>query len=40
MSISYIPQFSRIIRSSVLSIKNQEFIEAAVSYGPMIGGLF
>ncbi|HHY09295.1 MAG TPA: ABC transporter permease [Firmicutes bacterium] len=33
MSISYIPQFSRIIRSSVLSIKNQEFIEAAVSYG-------
>lgn len=33
ISISYIPQFSRVIRSSVLSIKNQEFIEAAISCG-------
>ena len=33
MSISYIPVFSRIVRSSVLSIKHQEFIEAAVSCG-------
>jgi peptide/nickel transport system permease protein len=33
LSVSYIAQFSRIIRSSVLSIKNQEFIEAAVACG-------
>ena len=33
LSISYIAQFARIIRSSVLSIKNQEFIEAAVACG-------
>lgn len=33
LSISYIAQFARIIRSSVLSIKNQEFIEAAIACG-------
>jgi len=33
ISVSYIAQFARIIRSSVLSIKNQEFIEAAVACG-------
>lgn len=33
MSISYTPGFSRIVRSSVLSVKNQEFIEAAIACG-------
>lgn len=33
ISISYVPGFSRIVRSSVLSIKNQEFIEAARACG-------
>lgn len=33
ISISYIPGFSRIVRSSVLSIKNQEFVEAARACG-------
>lgn len=33
MSIAYIPVFSRIVRSSALSIKHQEFIEAAVACG-------
>lgn len=33
ISISYTPGFSRIVRSSILSIKNQEFIEAAKSCG-------
>jgi peptide/nickel transport system permease protein len=33
ISISYVPRFSRIVRSSILSIKNQEFIEAARSCG-------
>ncbi len=37
LSISYIAQFSRIIRSSVLSIKNQEFVEAAVACGTRDG---
>ena len=29
LSIAYIPVFARVIRSSILSIKDQEFIEAA-----------
>lgn len=33
ISISYVPRFSRIVRSSILSIKNQEFIEAARACG-------
>jgi len=33
MSISQIPRFARIVRSSILSIKGQEFIEAAAAYG-------
>lgn len=33
MSVSSIPNFSRIARSSVLSIKNQEFVEAAIACG-------
>ena len=33
MSISRIPQFSRVVRSAILSIKGQEFIEAARACG-------
>jgi peptide/nickel transport system permease protein len=33
MSISKIPQFARIIRSAILSVKSQEFIEAAKACG-------
>lgn len=33
MSVSRIPQFARIVRSSILSIKGQDFIEAAKSCG-------
>lgn len=33
LSIAYIPVFARVIRSSILSIKDQEFIEAARSCG-------
>lgn len=33
MSISSIPRFSRIVRSSILSIKGQEYIEAARACG-------
>ena len=33
MSISRIPQFARIVRSAILSIKGQEFIEAAKACG-------
>lgn len=33
ISISYIPVFARVIRSSILSIKGQEFIEAAKCCG-------
>lgn len=33
MSISRTPQFARIVRSAILPIKNQEFVEAAKSYG-------
>lgn len=29
LSISYVPVFTRLLRSSILSLKNQEFIEAA-----------
>ena len=33
LAIAYIPLFARVIRSSILSIKDQEFIEAARSCG-------
>jgi peptide/nickel transport system permease protein len=33
LSIAYIPVFARVIRSSILSIKDQEFIEAAKCCG-------
>lgn len=33
MSVSRVPQFARIIRSAILSIKGQEFIEAARACG-------
>lgn len=33
MSISSVPRFARIVRSSILSIKDQEFIEAAKACG-------
>lgn len=33
LSISMIPRFARIVRASVLSIRGQEFIEAAKAYG-------
>ncbi len=33
LSISATPGFSRIVRSSIMSIKDQEFVEAAVAYG-------
>lgn len=33
LSIAYIPVFARVIRSSILSIKGQEFIEAAKACG-------
>jgi len=33
IAIGSIPEFSRIVRGSVLALKNQEFIEAAISNG-------
>lgn len=33
ISVSYIPTFARIVRASVLSIRDQEFIEAAKAIG-------
>ena len=33
MSASTVPKFVRIVRSSVLSLKNEEYIEAAIAYG-------
>lgn len=33
MSISMVPRFARIVRSSILSIKDQEFVEAAKACG-------
>ncbi len=33
MSVSQIPRFARIVRASIMSIKGQEFIEAAKAYG-------
>ena len=33
LSISATPDFSRIVRSSIMSIKEQDFVEAAVAYG-------
>ncbi len=33
LSIAATPGFSRIVRSSIMSIKEQEFVEAAVAYG-------
>ena len=33
LSIAYIPVFARVIRSSIMSIKDQEFIEAAKCCG-------
>ena len=33
IAISYVPTFARVVRASVLTIKNQDFIEAARSYG-------
>ena len=33
MTISYIPVFSRVVRSAVMPLRNQEFIEAARSCG-------
>lgn len=33
LGISTMPKMSRIVRSSVLSLKNQEFVEAAISCG-------
>ena len=37
LAIAYIPVFARVIRSSILSIKDQEFIEAAKSCGSSNG---
>lgn len=37
LAIAYIPVFARVIRSSILSIKDQEFIEAARSCGSSNG---
>lgn len=33
IAISYVPTFARVVRASVLTIKDQDFIEAARSYG-------
>lgn len=33
MTISGIPRFSRLIRSSILSVKSQEYVEASRAYG-------
>ncbi len=33
LSIAQVPQFARIVRSAILSVKGQEFIEAAKAYG-------
>ena len=33
VSISYVPQFARVVRASVMQIRGQEFIEAARSVG-------
>ena len=34
LSLAYIPVFARVIRSSILTVKGQEFIEAAKACGP------
>lgn len=33
ISISYVPEFARVVRASVLSIRDQEFVEAARAVG-------
>ena len=33
MAISYMPSFARIVRSSILTVKSQEYIEAARACG-------
>jgi len=33
LTIAQIPQFSRVVRASILTVKSQEFIEAAKAYG-------
>lgn len=33
IAISYVPTFARVVRASVLTIKNQDYVEAARSYG-------
>ena len=33
LSISNVPRFARIVRSSILTVKGQEFVEAAKAYG-------
>jgi len=39
ISISYVPRFARIIRSSILTVKEYEFIEAATCIGASNGRL-
>lgn len=39
ISISYVPRFARIIRSSILTVKENEFIEAATCIGASNGRL-
>lgn len=33
LALAYMPVFARVIRSSILSVKGQEFVEAAKAYG-------
>ncbi len=33
MSISLVPRFARIVKSSILGIKDSEFVDAAITYG-------
>ena len=39
LSVSNIPRFARIVRSSILTVKGQEFVEAARAYGTSDSGI-
>ncbi|MBC8537026.1 ABC transporter permease [Feifania hominis] len=39
LSISGVPRFARIVRSSILTVKGQEFVEAARAYGTTDTGI-
>ena len=39
LSVSGVPRFARIVRSSILTVKGQEFVEAAKAYGTTDAGI-